>query len=66
MFEISGYGSVMEGQKAQAIYERPVFFLNPFSSNTSHGPGLKPCENFGPFRKRAPALFVSGALDRAC
>lgn len=29
------------------------------------GPGRKPCENFDPFRKRAPALFVFGSVDWA-
>ena len=66
MFEISGYGSVMEGQKVQAIYERPVFFFGTHSPPTRRiGPGRKPCENFDPFRKRAPALFVFGSVDWA-
>lgn len=47
------------------IWKARVFFGTHSPPTRRIGPGRKPCENFDPFRKRAPALFVFGSVDWA-
>ena len=57
MFEIYGYGSVMEGQKVQAIYERPVFFFG------THSPPTRRIDQAGSL---ARISVLSENVRRAC